>query len=143
MKSLKTKSEITFLPKVRFTSEIHNVIIIGEMGCGNALFMGDCEIDTIFKIFQKLGTPDAKAWSGIDKLKEWKGTFPKWQPKGWENIRNTKAQIGEVGINLLEGLMVYAPQLRLSARNALLHPYFAPSSAPAATAAATDIRLRQ
>ena len=31
--------------------------IVGEMGCGNALFMGDCEIDTIFKIFQKLGTP--------------------------------------------------------------------------------------
>merc|ERR1711976_384845 len=84
--------------------------ILAEMATGSPLFAGDSEIDTAFKIFQKLGTPTLATWPGIDELKEWKPTFPKWQPKGWENIRNTKAQVGESGIDLLQGLLVYAPQ---------------------------------
>ena len=43
--------------------------IIAEMACGAALFMGDCEIDTLFKIFQKLGTPTYAEWPGLEKLK--------------------------------------------------------------------------
>ena len=31
--------------------------IFGELATGQPMFPGDSEIDTIFKIFQKLGTP--------------------------------------------------------------------------------------
>merc|ERR1740123_2133357 len=103
--------------------------ILAEMATGNPLFCGDSEIDTIFKICQKLGTPTAETWPGVTDMPDFKPTFPKWPPKGWENIRNTKAQIGSVGIDLLERLMTFDPAKRMSARRALQHPYLADAEA--------------
>jgi len=99
--------------------------IVGEMATGSPLFAGDSEIDTIFKVFQKLGTPTTEQWPGLSELPEFKASFPKWPARGWENIRNTKVQIGPDGIDLLDGLMAYDPRRRLSARKALQHVYFA------------------
>ena len=98
--------------------------VIGEMATGAPLFAGDSEIDTIFKIFQKLGTPSEQVWPGVSELPDYKASFPKWPPRGWAQIRNTKQQVGTDGIDLLENLMCYAPTRRLSACRALQHPYF-------------------
>merc|ERR1719158_1647324 len=99
--------------------------IFAEMATGSPLFAGDSEIDTSFKIFQKLGTPTEAMWPGLSELPDFKPTFPKWQPKGWTNIRNTLAQLGTTGIDLLDQLMYYDPRARISARKALQHSYFA------------------
>jgi len=104
--------------------------IFAEMATGSPLFRGDSEIDTIFKIFQKLGTPTTEQWPGLADLPDFKPTFPQFQPQGWENIRNTQAQLGPVGIDLLEKVMAYDPQQRCSARRALQHPYFADVELP-------------
>ena len=98
--------------------------VIGEIATGAPLFAGDSEIDTIFKIFQKLGTPSEQVWPGVSELPDYKASFPKWPPRGWAQIRNTKQQVGTDGIDLLENLMCYAPTRRLSACRALQHPYF-------------------
>lgn len=98
--------------------------VLGEMATGAPLFAGDSEIDTIFKIFQKLGTPSEQMWPGLSELPDFKPTFPKWPTRGWNQIRNTAAQVGPDGIDLLERLMVYDPRKRLSARRALQHAYF-------------------
>uniref|UniRef100_A0A7S3WCH4 Cyclin-dependent kinase 2 homolog n=1 Tax=Strombidinopsis acuminata TaxID=141414 RepID=A0A7S3WCH4_9SPIT len=98
--------------------------VMAEMATGAPLFAGDSEIDTIFKIFQKLGTPTEQIWPGVSELPDFKPTFPKWSHRGWDSIRNTKAQVGTDGIDLLEKLMTYDPKKRLSARRALQHPYF-------------------
>jgi serine/threonine protein kinase len=99
--------------------------IFAEMATAAPLFPGDSEIDTAFKIFQKLGTPTEAMWPGLSELPDFKPSFPKWQPKEWSKIRNTHAQVGAVGIRLLEKLMCYNPSARISARAALQHPYFA------------------
>jgi len=99
--------------------------ILAEMATGSPLFAGDSEIDTAFKIFQKLGTPTEAVWPGLSKLPDFKPSFPKWQPKGWANIRNTSAQLGPTGVDLLDQLMRYNPSARVSARAALQHAYFA------------------
>merc|ERR1719506_1208264 len=99
--------------------------VLGEMATGQPLFAGDSEIDTIMKIFQKLGTPSEATWPGLSELPDFKATFPQWKPKGWHLIRNTAAQVGPEGIDLLDKLMAYDPKKRHSARRALAHPYFA------------------
>merc|ERR550514_1681947 len=102
--------------------------ILAEMATGGPLFPGDSEIDTIFKIFQKLGTPTEAMWPGVSELPDFKPTFPKWTPRGWNQIRNTAAQVGSEGIDLLENLTYYEPKKRLSARRALAHAYFKEST---------------
>jgi len=101
------------------------VCIFAEMATGAPLFAGDSEIDTAFKIFQKLGTPTEAMWPGVSELPDFKPSFPQWRPKGWANIRNTAAQVGHPGMDLLEQLARYDPRTRVSARNALTHHYFA------------------
>merc|ERR1719421_2518099 len=88
--------------------------IFAEMATGAPLFAGDSEIDTAFKIFQKLGTPTEAMWPGLSELPDFKPTFPKWRPKGWATIRNTQAQVGSSGIDLLQRLMCYNPSVRIS-----------------------------
>merc|ERR1719174_3120860 len=95
--------------------------VMGEMATGQPLFAGDSEIDTMFKIFQKLGTPSEATWPGVADLPDFKATFPQWKPKGWHLIRNTAAQVGPEGIDLLDKLMAYDPKKRHSARRALAH----------------------
>lgn len=98
--------------------------VMAEMATNGPLFAGDSEIDTIFKIFQKLGTPTEQMWPGLAELPDFKPSFPKWPPKGWNQIRNTAAQVGPEGVDLLERLMMYDPRRRISARRALNHMYF-------------------
>jgi len=43
------------------------------------LFMGDSEIDQIFKIFKVLGTPHQKNWPDALKLSDMKSNFPKFK----------------------------------------------------------------
>ena len=53
--------------------------IYAEMAQRKALFIGDSEIDQIFKIFQVQGTPNDHYWSDALKYQDFKATFPKWK----------------------------------------------------------------
>ncbi len=53
--------------------------IFAEMAQRRPLFMGDSEIDQIFKIFKVLGTPNEQNWPEALKLPDFKPTFPKWK----------------------------------------------------------------
>ena len=56
--------------------------IICEMLNRKPLFAGDSEIDQIYKIFQKLGTPNEQLWRGVSTLQDFNAdTFPAWQPQ--------------------------------------------------------------
>ena len=52
--------------------------ILFELAQGKCFFCGDSEIDQLFKIFKILGTPNEKTWPDVTKLKDMKGTFPRW-----------------------------------------------------------------
>lgn len=100
--------------------------IVAEMATGQALFAGDSEIDTIFKIFQKLGTPNEEVWPGVTTLQDFKHCFPKWQDTKLVDVRNAAAKsFGDNGIDLLRLCLKYNAVDRPSARQLLLkHPFF-------------------
>jgi serine/threonine protein kinase len=101
--------------------------ILGVMATGSPVIRGDSEIDVLFAMFSKFGTPSEGVWPGVSDLPYFSPKFPKWQPRGWANIRNTLVKVGPTGIDLLEQLLCYDPQARISARRALAHPFFASS----------------
>ncbi|EIE22685.1 hypothetical protein WJX75_008026 [Coccomyxa subellipsoidea] len=96
--------------------------IFAEMINQRPLFPGDSEIDEIFKIFRTLGTPTEETWPGVHDLPDFKDSFPKWAPRKLEEV---VPSLDPVGLNLLEHMLRYEPNKRITARAALTHPYFA------------------
>lgn len=95
--------------------------IFAEMVQRRPLFMGDSEIDQIFKIFKVLGTPNENNWPDALKLNDFKSTFPKFS--GMPMAEHTRT-LNEMEVDLLTGLVALDPNKRISALAALHHPYF-------------------
>ena len=96
-------------------------LIFYEMAHRKPLLAGDCEIDQIFKIFQMFGTPNEKTWPGVTKLPEFKLTFPQFKGKG---LNAYNRNIDDIGLDLLNKMIQIDPCKRISAKQALQHPYF-------------------
>ncbi|CAI5724960.1 unnamed protein product [Hyaloperonospora brassicae] len=96
-------------------------VIFAEMVSKKPLFPGDSEIDQLYRIFRTFGTPNDASWPGVTKLRDYAPTFPKWKRK---NTCELFPQIDESGLNLLESMLRYDPSTRISAKEALRHPYF-------------------
>merc|ERR1712224_186629 len=95
--------------------------IFAEMVIGTPLFPGDSEIDELHKIFNVMGTPNEKSWPGITHLPDYSVNFPKWRPK---RLRNHLDNLDLEGVDLLDRMLVFSPIVRLTAKDALQHPFF-------------------
>ena len=95
--------------------------ILAEITTGDAVFMGDSEIDQLYQIFRLLGTPTAAEWPGVKNLPDYKATFPDWPNRGFDE---TVKGIDPEGEDLLSQLLVYDSAKRLTARRALSHHFF-------------------
>jgi len=96
--------------------------ILAEMVTKRPLFPGDSEIDEIFKIFRILGTPSEETWPGVTSLQDWNEEFPVWPAL---NVARFCPGLDEQGLDLVEQLLAIDPRKRISARDAMKHPYFA------------------
>lgn len=95
--------------------------IFAEMCTRKPLFPGDSEIDEIFKIFRILGTPSEADWPGVTSFPDYKPSFPKWSRRE-DALMNTN--LTDEGLDLLDAMLVYDPAARISAKQAIVHPYF-------------------
>ena len=95
--------------------------IFTELITHRPLFMGDSEIDQIFKIFQFHGTPTDETWPGCSKLKNLKKSFPKFKAK---NPSDALSKLNDVEVDLVMQMIALDPSKRITARQALKHPYF-------------------
>jgi len=113
--------------------------ILSEMATGQALFPGDSEIDTIFRIFRLLGTPSDETWPGVTTLRDYKSRFPRWPDTGLAEVRTAAAvaagkagcagagnsgSLGDDGIDLLGQCLQYNMIDRPSAKKAITHRFF-------------------
>lgn len=95
--------------------------IFYEMLTKDVLFPGSSEIDQLHKIFILLGTPNESSWPGWDKLLGCEANFPLWTAK---NLINLSSKLSRTSVDLLDRIFIYDPTKRLSAKNALIHPFF-------------------
>ncbi|CAJ1372779.1 unnamed protein product [Effrenium voratum] len=103
--------------------------VVAEMVTSSALFPGDSEIGTLFKIFQVLGTPPATAWPHLPYLRE---KFPQWPGTGLDVLpraskeRQEELDAAQGGV-LLRKLLQFNPLDRITSRRALQHAFCAPN----------------
>ncbi|KAH8954260.1 hypothetical protein BDL97_08G070600 [Sphagnum fallax] len=103
--------------------------IMAEFLAKEPLFNGKSEIDQIDKIFKTLGTPSEKIWPDSVKLPGFKCNFVR-QP--YNRLREKfpptafagRPTLSESGFDLLNRLLTYDPQKRITADEALNHEWF-------------------
>jgi serine/threonine protein kinase len=105
------------------------------------MFPGTCEVDTLFRIFEYMGTPEeadvthrptrsvtdrplnlptAPQWSGLSLLPEY-GTFKFPRFKG---TKMPEMLYGPEATDLLHRMLELDPKRRINALDAVRHPYF-------------------
>lgn len=96
--------------------------IFAEMACGRPLFPGDSEIDQMHRMFEGLGTPNEDTWRGCTSLRNWRHDFPQWRGRG---LAALVPGLPPSAAELLAEFLHFDPSCRISARNALRHPFLA------------------
>ncbi|GMI95192.1 CYCLIN-DEPENDENT KINASE G2 [Hibiscus trionum] len=103
--------------------------IMAEMLAKEPLFKGKSEIDQIHKIFDTLGTPSQKIWAGFSELPGAKANYSK-QPYNLLRRKFPVASftgspiLSDAGFDLLNRLLTYDPEKRITADDALNHSWF-------------------
>lgn len=95
--------------------------IMAEMYTGRPLFPGTTNEDELQKIFRLMGTPSEHTWPGISKFPEYK---PSTHVFDKQDLRMILPQIDQQGLDLLQRMLQLQPGSRISAEDALQHPWF-------------------
>ncbi|KAK8537688.1 hypothetical protein V6N12_043839 [Hibiscus sabdariffa] len=103
--------------------------IMAELLAKEPLFKGTSEIDQLRKIFDTLGVPNEKIWPGFSELPGAKANYSK-QP--FNSLRKKfpaasftgSAVLSDAGFDLLNRLLTYDPEKRITAGDALNHDWF-------------------
>ncbi|XVF43767.1 hypothetical protein PTKIN_Ptkin02bG0066700 [Pterospermum kingtungense] len=103
--------------------------IMAELLSKEPLFNGKTEFDQLDKIFRTLGTPNETIWPGFSKLPGIKVNFVKHQynllRKKFPATSFTGTPVlSESGFDLLNKLLTYDPEKRITAEAALNHEWF-------------------
>lgn len=102
--------------------------IFAELVLKEPLFQSKGEAETISMIFKLLGPPTNASWPNFASLPLAKTmTLPSPQP---HQFRSKFQYLAATGLDLLMSLLTYDPERRISAEEALQHPYFTESPLP-------------
>ncbi|OWR49543.1 cyclin-dependent kinase 20 [Danaus plexippus] len=104
--------------------------IIAEMITKQPLFAGESDIEQLAIVLQRLGTPTEETWPKHSELPDYhKITFPESSPMPWTELL---PGVEPDAIHLIKSFILYDAQKRISAKEALNHPWFHTKPLPAA-----------
>lgn len=96
--------------------------IFFEMASGRPLFPGSTVEDQLQLIFSLLGTPDDSTWSGIQSNEDFMSyRFEDYSP---QSLIHRAPRLDGDGLDLLNKFLTYEAKKRISAQDAMRHPYF-------------------
>eukprot|EP00051_Salpingoeca_urceolata_P024012 m.415621 g.415621 ORF g.415621 m.415621 type:complete len:339 (-) comp20177_c2_seq54:3526-4542(-) len=103
--------------------------IFGEMLNNSPLFPGENDIDQLYQVLRVLGTPTQETWPEMHSLPDYnKITFQDMAGSSFEEI--VPDAVPEA-LSLIQGFLKYSASQRITAAEALLHPYFFTHPLPA------------
>nr|XP_055230430.1 mitogen-activated protein kinase 12 isoform X1 [Gorilla gorilla gorilla] len=97
--------------------------IMAEMITGKTLFKGSDHLDQLKEIMKVTGTPPAEFVQRLqsDEAKNYMKGLPEWEKKDFASILTNASPLA---VNLLEKMLVLDAEQRVTAAEALAHPYF-------------------
>ncbi|KAL1677605.1 Pkinase-domain-containing protein [Schizophyllum commune] len=102
--------------------------IFAELLLKEPLFQAKNELEMLSMIFKLLGPPTTNTWPGYFSLPLAKTiALPSPQP---HQFRQKFPYLSTSGLDLLMALLTYDPEMRITAEDALQHPYFTESPLP-------------
>lgn len=94
--------------------------IFAELVNRKPLFAGASEEDQLDKIFKIRGTPTTDEWPDMAELPLYKDDFPIYDAK---SLLDIVPELNEEGLDLLDQMLKCDPSQRISAADALKHPF--------------------
>jgi len=109
--------------------------IFAEMVTGRPLFPGANVQDELLRIFKVLGTPNTTDWPEVAELPEFDASFPTYPHVPFPQFIGG---LDDDGYDLMERMVRYQPEQRITCEDALAHPYFKDVNLPSTVTPFTD-----